>query len=508
VGAESASQQVFVSPTASEAAVSGSPNSLSSDIVNFAADMSAVHIDESAPIADVSSQVNEIRPPQVAEAAAGESSVPGKASAPSHEHSKRAKDMSFEEALGATGCSYLRTVAATQGKEKAREVFDTLRPTDEPSKPVKLVMPPPKKKSADPPVLKKADTPQDQIRVETTKATAQARPIEVQPVTPLSVEALKDVLPVITEVPKLPAEAVFAPARQEAAISVVVALPEQLTATATQSSVEALERLAVPELAFVPYVAPEAGEVSAAIEESREVGDHSTTTVGTETEVFEPAPIAASEVSEIFVVAAPEADKPSAEQSSPTVTFERFTEALSLFVNEASMQLVDGPAELSSEHSPLEPRVAAVATEVASKLVDLTVEQKEAALPIVQGVAESLRMVKQLQNNAATPKEIAVAVEEMRGRVVRLFEAIGVDYDDQKIEYFIQAMLASDFVISNQTSLTPEELARMGTHEVKLTNQFALLLSHATIPDDTHASHRLGRIVLFFTRPSFAPGRL
>jgi hypothetical protein len=201
-----------------------------------------------------------------------------------------------------------------------------------------------------------------------------------------------------------------------------------------------------------------------------------------------------------------EINQPATEQAPLPVVFDRFTEALNLLASETPpppMAGQESPSqELWAEQQPVaEPPVKAVATEVATRLAELNVEQKEVVLPLVQSLTESVRVIRQLQHEAANPKEIVAAVEEMREHIVELFEAIGLEYDDQKIEYFIQAMLAPAFAMDSRASLTPEELAKMGTHEVKIDSQLAALVSQAE-PDDLPFSHRLGRIVLFLIHPA------
>lgn len=192
-----------------------------------------------------------------------------------------------------------------------------------------------------------------------------------------------------------------------------------------------------------------------------------------------------------------EFDLSGVEQAPPTVTFERFNQALGRLVNEKSPQTSDESTEFSDEHPALEPPVAAVVTEVADRLANLDIEQKGAALLIVPNIVESVQTIKQLQDEAAAPSKIVAAVETMREQIIQLFEAINLGYDGEKIEYFIQAMLTPGFAVRTQIFLTPEELAKMGTREVKLTSHFTALFSQVATPDDT-PSYRIGQAVLFF----------
>ncbi len=192
------------------------------------------------------------------------------------------------------------------------------------------------------------------------------------------------------------------------------------------------------------------------------------------------------------------------QQASPEAVFDGFVDALQEAAVEEAMTF--WTEDIKSEGDPVadKNKTAPVVTEVSVRLTESTVEQKEVALPIVQNITESLQNIKRLQAKVTSPREIVAAVEEMRDQIVQLFEAIGVEYDDQKVEYFMRAMLDPNFVVRTQTLLTPEELARMGTREVKLAEQFAPFLSQTSDLDEPSASHRMGRLVVFITHPSLA----
>lgn len=429
--------------------------------------------------------------------------------AASHEHSERAKEMTFEEALGAAGCSYLRHVAATRGKEEARRVFDTTQPAAvEPAKPTKLIMAPPKKKPADPPTANKP------AAVEPTKGPAKpevAAPIVLQPqpaevlppVVPVRAEeAPADaplVMPVVLALPEiaLPIAVHEEPQKSLPSLPLVVPSLERLAVSANQTATTIFEQLKVPELVVAPSVLlePEAVRAVDTAAESDSTMQELVLPEAIETAALETLPAAAPGVSEAFSRAVSELREPVVEQDRPVATFAHFTEALTLLTHETPAQTPGERPEPINEHPPLEAPVAAVVAEVASRLVELNDERKEAALPIVQNITDSVRAIRQLQEEAAAPKEIVAAVGLMREQIVQLFEAIGIEYDDEKVEHFIRAMLAPQFVIQGPHMLTAEELAHMGTHEVKLDNQLAMILSQPTA-DELPISHRLGQIVL------------
>lgn len=158
-----------------------------------------------------------------------------------------------------------------------------------------------------------------------------------------------------------------------------------------------------------------------------------------------------------------------------------------------------------------------VVIEVAERLTSLAPEQKETAMPLVQTIVETVHEVRQLQAAEASPTDIAAAEERLTELCVQLFEAIGIEYDEEKIKQFVQSILRPEFrPIPAPAAML--DLEHMGTHEVKrrfpqlkhvwddLLNQlplqyvlgyFALFRSAPWLQDDiaqlhwsTHTTHR------------------
>ena len=499
MGAESAAAQHGVPPNPGEAA---SAASVEIPVLNVPPEAKPGDFDPAAGLA-----------PSV-----GEQSSPDMAQS-GHEHSERAKNMTLQEALGATGCTFMRQYAVENGKDAARQLFDVVRssPPQENDKPFRRSVPPPppKKKpgaSLTATEVKKAEVPKDHAKVEAAKNVdyPKPQPLEAVPAA-VSPNIQPETKPIFAPQEVVMSREPVAPdpvKDQEVPLQTAPAPTEQLTSQAAQSAMAELQRLSLPDITLDPGLAYPSEHV--AVDRQGEDGaaaniinEPAATTEFIPEEASE-MPVAATVPSTETSVARPEAEQPA-------VTFDRFTEALQLMVaNEAPQQAESNPSTIEPivEHPALETPVAAVATEIATKLTELTIEQKEVAMPIVQTITESLRTIRQLQvDKTATPKEIITAVEQMREQILQLLEAIDITYDDQKIERFLQAMLAlvPNVAMYQQSQLTPEELAKMGTREVKLADQFFAFLSHTSDSDDKPpTSHRIGRLAVFITHPSLA----
>ena len=330
-------------------------------------------------------------------------------------------------------------------------------------------------------------------------------PDEARLVTPPPIEAQRDIAPIVTKL-EMPPTATTPTAAKHAETSALIDTArqhEQLTAAVTQSKVSVLEReehqspdTVTPTLATTAH---NPSQVRSEADREGSRGEDLSVVAGKATEVSESEREITDGIPEISAVAIPEAAKQDAGEEPATVTLERFTTTLKTLTREASPESPESPDAPPALEAP----VVAVVIEVKDKLAKLDLKQQEEALLIVPNIAESLQTIKHLQHEAAAPKDIVTAVEKMREQIVQLFKAINIEPDDEKIEYFIQAMLAPNFAFYKQTPLTPEELAKMGTREVKLASQFTALLTQTATEEEMSVGQRLGQVILAFIHPTF-----
>ena len=181
---------------------------------------------------------------------------------------------------------------------------------------------------------------------------------------------------------------------------------------------------------------------------------------------------------------APEAGSTDTTERVGLATYEADTDAMPRIASEAEEQ---------SERT-----VPAVCKEVAEKLVALEPVQKEAVLPVVKSVAEAVQEVRLLETSKANLEEVVVATERLRELVVELFDAIGIEYDDKKIEQFVQSLLRPEFMPA-PTQTQELDLESMGTHEIK--RHFPQLVTTLTDFFASHPLRTLGMFALFRENP-------
>jgi hypothetical protein len=198
--------------------------------------------------------------------------------------------------------------------------------------------------------------------------------------------------------------------------------------------------------------------------------------------------------------------------TEPELVFEDFTDSLFELValNETTPAPTSQEDVMSSEAdtdmltltpTQAEARVELVppvCKEVAEKLVSLAPAEKEAVSPVVKSVAEAVQEVRLLETSKASAAEVTVATERLKELVIELFDAIGIEYDDEKVEQFVQSLLRPEFMPA-PTQAQELDLENMGTHEIK--RHFPQLVTTLTDFFAGHPLQALGMFALFRENP-------
>jgi hypothetical protein len=143
--------------------------------------------------------------------------------------------------------------------------------------------------------------------------------------------------------------------------------------------------------------------------------------------------------------------------------------------------------------------VPVVVIEVAERLASLQPDQQELAMPIVQSITEAVHQLSALRMSQAPVWEVAAAEQKLDQLVVQLFEAIGLELDEEKMRQFVGAIAGPEFA----RHLNRREgvwLEGVGTREVKrrFKEFFAWLVSLLT---EVPARHLLGMFAVFHAGP-------
>lgn len=152
----------------------------------------------------------------------------------------------------------------------------------------------------------------------------------------------------------------------------------------------------------------------------------------------------------------------TAETNDLETTYDTFQNALFALAEALA------PAAPTAEASTGEEAEAAppICKEVAERLVALEPTEKADVMPIVQEISAAVREVHELTTTHASPEEIAAAAERLTELCVELFKALGIEYDEETVQQFVQSILRPDFV-QNIAAAPVLDLEHMGTHEVK-----------------------------------------
>lgn len=159
-------------------------------------------------------------------------------------------------------------------------------------------------------------------------------------------------------------------------------------------------------------------------------------------------------------------------EKEPDEVFESFTQALVDLIHiDAKVPLAEPSPQLQlaetleSEADNEEP-LPVIVHQVAQKLSDLEPAERELVAPIVKTVAEAAQEIRLLQTTEASAAEIEVATERLVQLTEELFEALGIEYDEDAVAQFVAVMLRASFMPAPKT-MTVLDLEKLGTHEVK-----------------------------------------
>ncbi len=413
--------------------------------------------------------------------AAPEPAAPEEAVALPAGHGEIAGELSFEQAIGATGCSFLRSLPEAE----ARQYFNEAREAQ--SEPHKLVMPSGRRAKRTEATPKKTEEPKRPEKAkEDAVSAAEVLPEAEFPQAPARLA------------PKVPAVVgrVAVPARKRMPELPVV----PVEAVAPAAAVKALNHAAKPTVPkksqpkVAPHrnkPAPKSGHLPEAPKPSEARVARPPEVAGTSEHLALYAPEPIPQPLEAFTLgeapvtlppAATESVKAEAAEDSPAVVLDHFVQALSVI----------GSSEVSASPPGTSP---AVAQELSARLAEISSEQKETVMPIVQNLVQSLEAVRALRLEAAPSADMAAAVGLVAAHTRQLCEVLG-ERDAGKMQTLIRVLVGPAFA-EQLFLLTPKELEGMGTHEFKHT--FRSTYGKATASSDSvpTTSHILGSFALF-----------
>lgn len=116
-------------------------------------------------------------------------------------------------------------------------------------------------------------------------------------------------------------------------------------------------------------------------------------------------------------------------------------------------------------------------------------------------ISTSLKIQEMQQVGELSPEVVEELKEELETLCKRLLESLGVEADEDSIARFMERVLASNLSNIPHKKLTPQELAKLGTHEYKLEgwfHKFKQLLDSALHPHQV-----VGRVALNLTNVTF-----
>ena len=216
---------------------------------------------------------------------------------------------------------------------------------------------------------------------------------------------------------------------------------------------------------------------------------------------FEPLPITTLEKPKMIKVGWVETLS-----KEPLEVYEDFAETLRLFVELPVLPVLD------SEENPLtgttlpnlaetdeQPPMHPIIAKVIEQLTELDPKKKELVAPILKDFVGALHGIKVLEARNADFDTISVAKDQLEGLCLSLFEAIGIDADDQDIKRFIETVLRPEFspmkTADKELNLYQEHT---GTREAKWRN--ARDTGNQADIIDGQFQHVLGMIALFYVR--------
>lgn len=116
-----------------------------------------------------------------------------------------------------------------------------------------------------------------------------------------------------------------------------------------------------------------------------------------------------------------------------------------------------------SEQQPLSP----ITMLVAQELAELKGADRLLAIPIIQEIAKVVSSIDRFVTMDDQIKTVEVRENQLEDLCLRLFNAIGIDYDEQDLEQFIQVISHSTYQPSQTVGREVIDLEHDGTHEAR-----------------------------------------
>lgn len=161
----------------------------------------------------------------------------------------------------------------------------------------------------------------------------------------------------------------------------------------------------------------------------------------------------------------------------PQDVYEDFTETLRSITELVTLSPAKDKAdeltvvhlELESSESKQTEPIPAIITAVAERLTVLEPPQKELVAPILKDIIGAIHGIQLLETKESDPETIAAVEVQLEELCITLFEAVGIEYNEQDIMQFIRIMLYSPEFRPPQALEVEQELdlEHMGTREVK-----------------------------------------
>lgn len=178
----------------------------------------------------------------------------------------------------------------------------------------------------------------------------------------------------------------------------------------------------------------------------------------------------------------------------PAKIFESFVDALQALPTPVESEMTATPATGVDQETQTEP-MPPIAVTVVERLNELTIEEKQTAVPLVKNIVEAIQAITLLAAEGSGPKSIESAQAELQELVIALFEHLGIGYEAEDIQHFAALLLWPAFQPPQpEQTLAAVDLEHDGTHEAKRN----LTLFVGTLAENTEhdAKQLVGALVL------------
>lgn len=129
-------------------------------------------------------------------------------------------------------------------------------------------------------------------------------------------------------------------------------------------------------------------------------------------------------------------------------------------------------------------------------------DQQNAATERLAIVLESMMKtavkIQKLQEHEVAPELLQKSQEELVELCTQFLKSLDVEIDEKVVTRLVEKMLKSDYTNIKIAHLSPQELAKLGTHEYKLEEWFHKLQQFKQLLDATlHPTQSVGRLALW-----------